>query len=128
GGGMVMKPEPVVRAVRAVRAMRGNPPAGETPVIYMSPQGEVLNVRLVDELCRLPGMILLCGNYEGVDERAIDLVVDREISIGDYVLTGGELPALVLINAVARKLEGVLGNVASAANDSFENVLLDFPH
>jgi tRNA (guanine37-N1)-methyltransferase len=128
GGGMVMKPEPVVRAVRAVRERLGNPGPNEAPVVYLSPQGEVLGNRLVNELSALPGLILLCGNYEGIDERAIESVVDREISIGDYVLTGGELPALVLVNAIARKLEGVLGNVASAPNDSFENGLLDFPH
>lgn len=128
GGGMVMKAEPVVTAVRDLKARRGDPPASEVPVVYLSPQGEVLNADRVNRLSSLKGMILLCGNYEGVDERAIDLVVDREISIGDYVLTGGELPALVLINALARKLEGVLGNVASAPNDSFENTLLDFPH
>lgn len=128
GGGMVMKAEPIVTAVRDLKARRGNPSASEVPVVYLSPQGEVLNAERVNQLSALRGMILLCGNYEGVDERAIELVVDREISIGDYVLTGGELPALVLINALARKLEGVLGNVASAPNDSFENALLDFPH
>lgn len=128
GGGMVMKPEPVVRAVRAVRERLGNPPASRVPTIYLSPQGEPLSAELVNELSALPGLVLLCGSYEGVDERAIEAVVDREISIGDYVLTGGELPALVLINAVARKLEGVLGNATSAPNDSFEQALLDFPH
>lgn len=127
GGGMVMKPDVVVRAVRAVRERVGEPLPAGFPVVYLSPQGEVLNAALVDELSALPGMILLCGNYEGVDERAVEAAVDREISIGDYVLTGGELPALVLINAIARKLEGVLGNAASAPNDSFENGLLDFP-
>ncbi len=127
GGGMVMKPEPVVRAVRAVReqAEAGGPTA---PVIYLSPQGELLNARLVGELAKLPGMILLCGNYEGIDERAMEMVVDREISIGDYVLTGGEIAALVLLNAVARKVPGVLGNADSAVHDSFEDGLLDFPH
>lgn len=128
GGGMVMKAGPIVAAVRDLKARRGDPPASAFPVVYLSPQGEALNAELVNRLSGLRGMILLCGNYEGVDERAIELVVDREISIGDYVLTGGELPALVLINALARKLEGVLGNVASAPNDSFENTLLDFPH
>ncbi len=128
GGGMVMKPGPIVDAVRDLKGRRGNLTPEACPVVYLSPQGEVLNSGLVNELSALPGMILLCGNYEGIDERAIDQVVDREISIGDYVLTGGELAALVLINALARKLEGVLGNAASAPNDSFENTLLDFPH
>ena len=127
GGGMVMKPEPVTRAVREVRAMLGEA-SGGVPVIHLSPQGELLRAPLVDELALLPGMILLCGSYEGIDERAIEAVVDREISIGDYVLTGGELAALVLINAVARKIPGVLGNEDSAANDSFEKGVLDFPH
>ena len=127
GGGMVMKPDVVVRAVRAVRGTLGEAGAN-TPVIYLSPQGELLNARLAGELAALPGMILLCGNYEGIDERAIELVVDREISIGDYVLTGGELAAAVLVNAVARKIPGVLGNDASAANDSFEDGMLDYPH
>lgn len=126
GGGMVMKPEPVVRAVRAVREGLGEGAA--TPVIYLSPQGELLTNKLADELAALPGMILLCGSYEGIDERAIESVVDREVSIGDYVLTGGELAALVLINAVVRKIPGVLGNEASAPNDSFVEGLLDFPH
>lgn len=128
GGGMVMKPEPVVAAVRDLRDRLDAPDRIRIPTVYLSPQGEVLSAALVDQLAELPGMILLCGNYEGVDERAIELVVDREISIGDYVLTGGELPALVLINAIARKLPGVLGNVASAQADSFEEGLLDFPH
>ncbi len=127
GGGMVMKPDPVVKCARAVRET-AREESGDAPVIYLSPQGEVLSAEIVDELAALPGMILLCGNYEGIDERAIELEVDREISIGDYVVTGGELPALVLINAVARKIPGVLGNADSAVNDSFENGLLDFPH
>jgi tRNA (guanine37-N1)-methyltransferase len=127
GGGMVMKAEPVVRAVRDVKEKVAQE-IGEVPVIYLSPQGELLRTPQIDELAKLPGIILLCGNYEGIDERAIELVVDREISIGDYVLTGGELAALVLINAVARKIPGVLGNVDSAPNDSFEYGLLDFPH
>lgn len=159
GGGMVMKPGPVVNAVRCVREMTRRLPGGGDgdgeipvidqgadeenteaatmpaesappphPVIYLSPQGEPLTARIVDELAAMPGMILLCGNYEGIDERAIELAVDREISIGDYVLTGGEIAALVLLNAVARKIPGVLGNEASAPNDSFETGLLDCPH
>lgn len=127
GGGMVMKPEPVTAAVRAVRELAGAESEG-VPVVHLSPQGELLRAPLVRELAALPGLILLCGSYEGIDERAIECVVDREISIGDYVLTGGELAALVLINAVARRVPGVLGNEASAPNDSFEAGLLDFPH
>lgn len=127
GGGMVMKPGPVVRAVRAVRALVAEEGL-RPPVVYLSPQGEILNAALVDELAELPALILLCGNYEGIDERAIEIAVDREISIGDYVLTGGEPAALVLINALARKVPGVLGNETSAKRDSFEQGLLDFPH
>jgi tRNA (guanine37-N1)-methyltransferase len=123
----VRTPEPVVAAVRAVRA-EAEAESRAAPVVYLSPQGELLRASLVDELAALPGLILLCGSYEGIDERAIEAVVDREISIGDYVLTGGEPAALVLINAVARKLPGVLGNEASAPNDSFERGLLDWPH
>ena len=128
GGGMIMKPGPVVEAIRAVKKGLSDSEGGKIPVIYMSPQGEVLDNKVADELAALPGMILLCGNYEGIDERAIELEVDREISIGDYVLTGGEYAALVLMNAVIRKVPGVLGNAASAPNDSFEQGLLDFPH
>lgn len=139
GGGMVMRAEPTLSAIRDVRRQASEALGGDTsapenrpPVIYMSPQGRPLDQKLVrelvDRLSVCPGLILLCGSYEGIDERAIDLEVDEEISIGDYVLTGGELPALVLINAVSRHIEGVLGNPDSAVNDSFENGLLDYPH
>ena len=140
GGGMVMLAQPLLASIREVRAQVAAQVAAQAaqaeqdsgmerpPVIYMSPQGEVLNHKIVRELAALPAAILLCGTYEGLDERVAELEIDREISIGDYVLTGGELPALVLINAVARHIEGVLGNPASAPNDSFENGLLDFPH
>lgn len=127
GGGMVMKAGPVVDCVRSVREQLGFISV-KTPLIHLSPQGEMLTNNLADELAQLPGMILLCGNYEGIDERALEMTVDREISIGDYVLTGGEYAALVLMNAVIRKVPGVLGNDSSAPNDSFENGLLDFPH
>lgn len=141
GGGMVMLADPLLRCIRDVRrqaaealvttaetTLSPDHPTPRVPVVYLSPQGEVLNHQLVHELSQAPGLILLCGNYEGIDERVAELEVDREISIGDYVLTGGELGALVIINAVARHIEGVLGNPTSAARDSFENGLLDFPH
>ncbi len=128
GGGMVMLAEPLLRAIRAVRGAAEAESALRPPVIHLSPQGERLTQPLVRELASLAGIILLCGNYEGIDERVIELEVDREISIGDYVLTGGELPALVVINAMARHVEGVLGNPSSAERDSFEDGLLDFPH
>lgn len=130
GGGMVMKADVVIHAVRGVREKmdRDQDRDQDAPVIYLSPQGEPLTSKLADELAETPAVILLCGSYEGIDERAIDAVVDREISIGDYVVTGGELAALVLINAVARKVPGVLGNESSAERESFEDGLLDFPH
>ena len=117
GGGMVMLAEPLLRCIRDVRRQAEAVGQERPPLIYLSPQGETLNHRLVRELAQLPGLLLLCGAYEGVDERVVELEVDREISLGDYVLTGGELPALVLINAVARHIEGVLGNPDSAPND-----------
>lgn len=129
GGGMVMRAEPLLACIREVRAGAAQALGVErVPVIYMSPQGRTLDRDRVIELSELPGAVLLCGSYEGVDERVIEAEVDDEISIGDYVLTGGELAALIVMNAAMRHLEGVLGNEASAANDSFENGLLDFPH
>lgn len=124
GPGMVMKTEPLERTLDDIVARQGN----GRPVIYLSPQGRRLDHALVSELADLDGMILLAGRYEGIDERFIESRVDREISIGDYVLTGGELPAMVLIDAVARQLQGVLGNEESAVADSFAGGLLDCPH
>jgi tRNA (guanine37-N1)-methyltransferase len=121
GGGMVLKPEPLFEAVETHRQ------PGDV-VILLSPQGEPLTHALATELAGSPGLLLLCGRYEGVDERVRFALVDREVSIGDYVLMGGELPALVLLEAVARHLPGVLGNETSAARDSFAQGLLDFPH
>ena len=124
GPGMVMRPDV---AAEAVDHARGRMPAG-SPVVYLSPQGESLDHRRVAELARLPGLILLCGRYEGIDERALASRVDRELSIGDYVLSGGELAALVVIDAVARLQPEVLGEPASVAEDSFVDGLLDCPH
>lgn len=118
GDGMVMKPEPLARAIRAVKAE-----AGGSRVALLSPQGRRLDHRLAAELAALPGLILVCGHYAGVDERVIEALVELEISIGDYVLSGGELPALVVIDAVARLLPGVLGNQVSAQDDSFPSRL-----
>ncbi|MGX5732417.1 tRNA (guanine(37)-N(1))-methyltransferase, partial [Pseudoxanthomonas beigongshangi] len=110
----------------------GGPPAADSapaPVIYLSPQGQPLTQRKVRELAAQPRLILLCGRYEGVDERLLDAEVDEEISIGDYVLSGGELAAAVLVDAVARLQDGALGDAESAVQDSFENDgLLDCPH
>ena len=124
GPGMVMRPDIAAQAVDHARARM---PEG-APVIYMSPQGERLDHQRVAELARLPGLILLSGRYEGIDERVLTSRVDRELSIGDFVLSGGEFAALVVIDAVARLLPEVLGEPASAEEDSFVEGLLDCPH
>ena len=123
GGGMVMKPEPLFAAVGAVA---GNPQ--ECPIILMSPQGSLLTFQKAKELSQQPRLAILCGRYEGVDERVIEHLVTEEISIGDYVLSGGELPALVLIEALTRLLPGALGDPDGAQNDSFASGLLEYPH
>ncbi len=122
GPGMVMKPEPLCRCIDTAIANHAG------PVLYLSPQGELLTQGLVEELSSKPAMTLVAGRYEGIDERVIETRVDREISIGNYVLSGGELAAMVLIEAIARLLPGVLGNEESARQDSFSNGLLDCPH
>lgn len=124
GAGMVMMPQPLFDCIDAVRAKM--PPA--SPVVYLSPGGRVLDNRLARSLAREPGLILLCGHYEGIDQRVIDQRVDMEVSIGDYVLTGGELPALVLMDAVIRFIPGVLGNDEATGEESFEQGLLEYPH
>lgn len=123
GAGMVLKPEPIARALEAVqsRGTRGH-------VILLCPQGRTLTQQMVGELARRERLVLLCGHYEGVDERIRLHLVDEEISIGDYVLTGGELPALVLIDTVVRLLPGALGNPDSPVQESFCGGVLDFPH
>jgi tRNA (guanine37-N1)-methyltransferase len=120
GAGMVLKPEPIFEAVRAR--------VGKGPVILLTPQGELLNQGLVRELARHDDLYLICGRYEGVDERVATHLVDREISIGDYVLTGGELPAMVVIDAVSRLVAGVLGSEESPKDESFDQHLLEYPH
>ena len=123
GGGMVLKAEPIVRAVEAAKAEHP-----EARVVFLGPQGSRLDHPKVMEALRHEAYILICGHYEGVDQRALDTVVDEEISIGDYVLSGGEYAACVFIDALCRQLPGVLGDGASAPNDSFYHGLLDFPH
>ncbi|MDA1001075.1 MAG: tRNA (guanosine(37)-N1)-methyltransferase TrmD [bacterium] len=126
GAGMVMKPEPIARAVAAISAEEGG---GAKPWrVLLSPQGKRLDQRGVEALAARPWLLLICGRYEGVDERVCEKYVDEEISIGDYVLTGGELPAMVLADAVCRLVPGVLGSADSAAEDSFTTGLLDHPH
>jgi tRNA (guanine37-N1)-methyltransferase len=124
GGGMVMKPEPLFAAVRAV--LGDDLPA--IPVILMTPQGRPFNQAVAQELAALPRLGLLCGRYEGVDERVRQGLATDEISIGDYVVTGGELPALIVIDAVARCLPGVLGDEDGALDDSYATGLLEYPH
>ncbi len=124
GGGMIMKVEPIVAAVEAVLAEA----LATTPVILLSPQGRVFNQRIAGELARQERLALLCGRYEGVDERVRQLIVTDEISIGDYVLTGGELPAMVLIDAITRLLPGALGASGAAEEDSHAMGLLEGPH
>ncbi len=123
GGGMVMKPEPIFTAVEEVL---GTPP--ECPVILLTPQGRLFNQKLAYELSLQPRLALICGRYEGIDERVRQHLVADEISIGDYVLTGGELPALVLIDAITRLLPGVLGDPDGAWDDSHASGLLEYPH
>lgn len=123
GAGMVMKVEPLDEAIADLRRKAGEP----VRVILMSPQGRKLDQRLVEELAEEGHLVLICGHYEGVDERVREHLVDDEISIGDYVLTGGELPALVLVDAVARYIPGVLGKAESAEEESFRDGLLEYP-
>lgn len=122
GCGMVMKVEPVERALAAVKRNDIHP-----LVVLMTPQGETFNQTIAGELVEEKHLIMICGRYEGVDERIREHLADREISIGDYILTGGELSALVVIDAVSRLIPGVLGNDASAATESFSQGLLEYP-
>ena len=122
GPGMVMMPAPLAKCIDAGAL------ENDGPLIYLSPQGQKLDQAVLEELSSLRGFRLLCGRYEGVDERVLNSRVDREISIGDYVLAGGEFPAMVIIEAIARLLPGVLGNALSAQQDSFADGLLDCPH
>lgn len=123
GGGMVMKVEPIDRTLQTVPRI-----GAETPIILMTPQGERFCQKMAEELEGHPQLILVCGHYEGVDERVRVHLVNREISIGDYVLTGGELSAMVIVDAVSRLVPGVLGNRESASMDSFSMGLLEYPH
>lgn len=120
GAGMLMKPEPIFRAVNSLKQEK-------TKVILMCPQGEVFSQPKARELARDEHLLFICGHYEGVDERVRDYLVDEEISIGDYVLTGGELPALVVIDSLSRMIPGVVKEIDSVIQDSFYNGLLDYP-
>jgi tRNA (guanine37-N1)-methyltransferase len=127
GPGMVMKPEPVVAAVEALGEEPGEGLPGRR-VILLSPAGRRLDQALVRDLAREPWLVLVCGRYEGVDERVVEALGAEELSIGDYVLSGGEVPALVLLEAVTRLLPGVVGKEESLARESFEDGILDHPH
>jgi tRNA (guanine37-N1)-methyltransferase len=128
GPGMVMLAEPLEKAVTAAKARQLACGVSVMRVVCLSPQGRTLDHKLVKELGQLSGLILISGRYEGIDERLIKKHVEDEISIGDYVLSGGELPAMVLIDCLARQIPGVLGDPESAEQDSFVDGLLDFPH
>lgn len=124
GAGMVIQPDVVYDAYKSV--ITNNEKSEKTRVIYMSPQGKKLDQQKVEELSKQEHLILLCGHYEGIDQRVLDCIVDEEISIGDYVLTGGELPAMVLIDSVSRYVEGVLKE-GSTIEESFSQGLLEYP-
>jgi tRNA (guanine37-N1)-methyltransferase len=126
GPGMVMKPGPLVAAIEAVAGPKAE--ARAALVVLLSPQGEQLSQARLASLARREHLVLVCGRYEGVDQRAIDLAVDVELSIGDYVLSGGEIPALAVIEGVARLVPGVVGNPESVASESFQAGLLEGPH
>jgi tRNA (guanine37-N1)-methyltransferase len=136
GGGMVLKPEPLFACIEAIRAAWAEEPSGSEPsdddasgeeVIYLSPDGETLTQPLANTLSMRKRLLLIAGHYKGIDQRVRDTLVTREISIGDYVLSGGELPAVVLTDALVRLVPGVLGDAQSALSDSFQDGLLDAP-
>ena len=128
GPGMVMLPDPLQAALEAARSRQRDAGVELPLVVLMSPQGERLNEALVQELTQAPGIVLIAGRYEGVDERLVARSVDREVSIGDYVTSGGELPAMVLMDCIVRRLPGSLNDAESATQDSFSAGLLDWPH
>ena len=123
GCGMVMKPEPLAKAIRHARSVL---PSART--VLLTPQGAPFTQKMAHDFCKHEGLIFICGRYEGVDERICRDLIDDEISIGDFVLTGGELAAMIIIDAVTRLIPGVLGGVDSASQESFENSLLEHPH
>ncbi len=128
GPGMVMMAKPLEAAITAAKERQLQQGLSKSHVVYLSPQGQALTHQRVMQLTAVPGLVLLCGRYEAVDQRLLDRCVDEEISLGDFVLSGGELPAMALMDAVIRQLPGVLHDDASAVEDSFVNGLLDCPH
>ena len=128
GPGMVMMAEPLARCLRAVAARRASEHGAPARVVHLSPQGARLDQQRVAKLALEPALTLLCGRYEAIDQRLLDGLVDEEVSIGDFVVSGGELPALALVDAVVRLLPGVMNDAGSTAQDSFSDGLLDCPH
>ena len=128
GPGMVMMAQPLEDAIVQAKARQHAAGIEKPAVAYLTPQGKRLDHRMVTQLSKLPGLIMLCGRYEGVDERLINRQVEMEISIGDYVVSGGELAAMVLIDCIVRQIPGALGDPESASQDSFVDGLLDYPH
>jgi tRNA (guanine37-N1)-methyltransferase len=122
GAGMVMQVQPIESAIKSLELKES------TPLIYVTPKGKTFNQEMAQEFSKAEQVVFLCGHYEGVDQRVIDTYVTHEVSIGDYVLTGGELPAMVMIDAIVRLLDGVLGDKESHVDESFNNGLLEYPH
>jgi len=123
GGGMVMKVEPIDRALASIVQERE-----DVLTVLLTPQGETFNQKMAEEMSLCSRIVLICGHYEGVDERVRDHLVDKEVSMGDYILTGGELSAMMMVDAISRLVPGVLGNYESASSDSFSMGLLEYPH
>jgi tRNA (guanine37-N1)-methyltransferase len=123
GAGMILKPEPLVRAIEALAAE-----TGDASTVLLSPQGRLFGQRMAEEFSRRARLILICGRYEGVDQRVVEHWIDDEVSIGDYVLSGGEIPAMVVVDAVTRLIPGALGCDESAQHESFSDGLLDYPN
>lgn len=122
GAGLVMTPDPIVRAIKSIYGYK------KATKIYMSPKGETLNQNKLISLSKVNHLIILCGHYEGVDQRVLDNYIDEEISLGDFVLTGGEIPAMALVDGVSRYIKGVLHNEESTADESFSGEYLEYPH
>ena len=127
GAGMVMQAEPVYLAYKAIEEKILEKGGKKPRVLYMTPQGHVFHQKMAEELAREEDLVFLCGHYEGIDERVLEMIVTDHVSIGDYVLTGGELPAMVMIDSISRLVEGVLNNDDSAKYESFSNNLLEYP-
>ena len=128
GPGMLMKVEPLAKAIAAAKQRVEQETEQDAKVVYLSPQGKQLTQAGLESLAKEPGMVLVAGRYEGIDERLIETVIDEQYSIGDYVLSGGELPAMVLIDGITRLQPGAVGDMQSVAEDSFSDGLLDYPH